>query len=252
MQGNGLTSEAWRGLISFGRPQAVYLHCLVVQAVAVLIWWPGGGLYGALATQKSPNTLLVVLTALGVSLSYQSIRIGAEELLFPDQQPLRGRIVSTRLAVWRILLGYLGAHVIQTLHWVALSTPVLLAAWSVGGGDWRSLGFCLLVIFFLATVYRLAGACVHLAIGQHEQTTYYILRITLIAGYLIGGMVFPATSHWRLTEDLLSMSYASSPPGTLSVFLQIYGLVSVLLSLILCSLALRLRHRWGANVTPGA
>lgn len=241
MPNNALTTEAWRGLCSPGRPQLAYLGCLVVQALAVLIWWPESRLRGVLQAESAPDTLFMALVLLAVSLSYQNIRLGAEELMFTGQQSLREWLLSTRLPLWRILLGYSIGHCLQTLHWIMLSMPIVLVAWSVASGDWPGLGFCLLAVFLLASVFRFAGACVYLLAGHHGQFTYFALRVILITGYLVAGIVFPSISHWQVTENLLSISHAEDLSGAMSAFARIHTLVLLSLMLMLYGIAHHLR-----------
>ena len=246
MFGNVIFIEALRGLSSAGRPQRDYLICLAIQGLAVLIWWPSPGSMAG----GTPVTLFVVLITLAVTLAYHNVRIGAEEATFTKQQSLREWLFSTRVPVRNIVLGYVAGHCLQLSFWLILSAPLLLLAWSVNGSSWYSLFYSLLIIVVLVTVYRLAAACIYLGLGHYKTVTYYGIRALLIILYIILGIVFPASSHWLLTDQLLDSSWSNPQwlnqiDSALSAFLLIHGLCALALCVCLGVMAARLRNTTG-------
>lgn len=247
MPSNVLITETLRGLNFSGRPHRDYLLCLAVQAVAVLMWWPKPG---NLATDTS-LTLFAALIATGVTLAYHNARLGAEELSFPQQQSLREWLLLTAVPVRRLLWGYLVSHVLQSVHWLLLSAPILVIAWSVSGIGWHGFAFGVFSLVVLASVYRLAGACLYLAWGHHKTLTHYGVRGIVLVSYVLLGFAIPASSHWRLTNELLSLSWSSQGTSLSSSavlgFLLFYGICLVLLGCGLGLLSWRIRNSQEAN-----
>lgn len=245
MRGNVLLTETTRGLARFGRPQLAYFYCLAIQAGAVLLWWPKvSGQVG----QNPPLTLFALLLTLAATLSYQSIRMGAEEILLAGQQSIHEWLVATAVPIGTLIRGYVIAHIIQTLHWVLLSLPLVVIAWSIDGGHWNSVMLALGVILLLATAFRIAGVCVYLAIGQYGQVTWYSLRVLLVLGFVAVAGLYPAANVWKLTEELLSMSYTGRPPVALLAFCLFYGFWIILFGVVSGVLARRIRNHSNLNV----
>ena len=104
-------------------------------------------------------------------------------MLAADQQPLRGWVVATPLGLTRILGGFLGGRALQTGQALVLSSPLLLVAYTVGGGTWPSVGWCIATIFAQAVFYQLLGALLYTTIGHHSLIMYLSLRAVLVSGY---------------------------------------------------------------------
>ncbi len=245
-----IAHEVAIGLAGAGPSQRAYLGYLVVQALAVIAWWPKGGVFGALQSGDGPDTLLAVLVACGITTAYHAVRSGAEELLLPLQHTLREWLDATPLSPWRIARGYLVGHLLQTLHAVALSSPLLLAALPVSGGEWPALGWAVLIIVVQSTCYRLGAALVYLAIGHRGELCFWAVRAGLVAGYVATAVWLPVASHPIVCARLLG---GEIPAGALPdhvTFLALYALLGAGLWL---ALGRRLARERGsaAGGTPG-
>src|SRR5688572_24150371 len=135
MRANPL-SEVLYGLTRAGRAQLDYLGLVVVQAVVQFLWWPKHGVAQMLASQHGPDTLMAVVVAIGLSMAYHSVRAGAEEFLLPGQRGLHDWVRATPLSLGRLLLGYVSGQLLQGLHMLLLSLPLMLIAFTVSGGEW--------------------------------------------------------------------------------------------------------------------
>lgn len=241
--GNPLLTEALAGLTRQGKAQRDYLGLLVVQAVVLFLWWPKGGVGQVLESQHSPHTLAAVVMAVGASLAYFALRAGAEEIVLPGQHGLRDWALATPLGLGRVLRGYLLGQIAHSLHLAALSSPLLLMAFTVSGGEWVALGWCLAAALVQALFYRLCGAITHLVIGQHRAESYFTVRAILLAGYVGVGWLAPFASHVVLTSRLLSESAAAlAAPGPLA-FLVFYAGLGLLAAAALHRLLARARRR---------
>lgn len=249
---NPLVAEVRRGLAGSGLAHRAYLDYLVIQAVVLFLFWPKSELSHVIEKGDGPDSLLAVVIAVGISVAYYNIRAGAEEILLPGQHSLREWTVATPLKLTRILRGYLCGHILQTLHVIALSSPLLLTAFSVAGGEWSGLAWSLTAVLFQATFYRLAGAVVYMTIGHHDTTTFVSLRAVLLAGYAVAAALLPAASHLVVSSHLLnggpSMHLAGGILPEHVAFLLVYTVLSVVLAAVLYSILLRQRRTTAASV----
>lgn len=249
---NPLVVEVVRGLAGSGPAQVVYLGCLGIQALALFLWWPRRELFQSLANESGPNALLAVVIALGLTLAYYSARAGAEEFLLAGQQPLCEWAVSTPLPLPRVLRGYLIGHLVQTLHALALSSPLLLTAFSVGGGEWPVLGWSLVTIALLATCFRLVGAVLYLAIGHYDVATHLSLRALLLVGYAATPVLYPPASHfvvsYRLMDDPSSLHLVGATLPDHIAFALVYAGLSAVFTIVLYRLLSDLRRKTGGEV----
>jgi hypothetical protein len=230
---NPLVAEVLRGLARPGPAHLAYLNYLLIQAVVLLLWWPKNTVMEVLENGKGPATLLVLVIAVGMTVAYYALRVGAEEILLPGQHCLREWALATPLKLGRILRGYVAGHVLQMLVFVALSGPLLLTAFSVSGGEWLAVTWSLVAVVFQATFYRLAAAVVYLAMGHYGTTTFFSLRASLLAGYILALVFLPAASHVALALSLLgggrgpvSLLGAGAPMMNCAAFLFVYTLLS--------------------------
>lgn len=240
---NPLIRETARGLEEPDRVHLVHLGHLALQGLVLFLWWPPrNDLYHVLATGNPPDPLLAVIIATGVTLSWYSLRAGAEEILLPGQHPLGEWALGTPLPLARILRGYLGGQLLQSLHAVFLSAPLLLAAFTVGGGTWPVLLASIAAILVQALFYRLAGALLYLVLGHRRTLTLVSLRAALILGYALPPFLLPAASHIMVSLRLFDSAAPAAATGPeAGIFLLTYAGLSTLLALALhCVLA---RHR---------
>ena len=193
---NPLVREVLAGLGQPGKTAFVHLGCLALQGLVLFLWWPPrNDLYHVLATSNPPDPLLALVIALGVTLSYYSVRAGAEEIMLPGQHPLGEWALATPLTLSRILGGYVGGQLLQSLQALCLSSPLLLAAFTVGGGTWPTLLASLGAVLIQALFYRLAGAFVYLVLGQRRTLSLLSVRAVLVLGYALPPVLLPAASH---------------------------------------------------------
>ncbi len=246
MRVNPLVTEVLVGLTGQGKAQLGYLGLLLLQAVVLFLWWPKSGVAQMLESQHGPHTLAAVVMAVGVSMAYFALRAGAEEILLPGQHGLRDWALATPLGLGRILRGYLLGQLVHSLHLLALSSPLLLMAFTVSGGEWAALGWCMAAALIQALFYRLCGAITHLAIGQHRAESYFTVRAILVLVYVPVGVLAPLASHIAFTSRALGESMAIQPafaavPDRV-VFLAAYAGLSVLAAAALHRLLARARR----------
>ena len=244
MRSNPLVTEVLVGLTRKGSAQLDHLGLLLLQAAVLFVWWHKGDVAELLASQHSPYTLAAVVMAMAVAMAYIALRAGAEVILLPGQHGLRDWALATPLDLGRILRGYLVGQLVHSLHLLALSSPMLLMAFTVSGGEWAALGWCVAAALLQALFYRLCGAITHLAMGHEAESIYTIL---LVVVYVPLGWFVPVTSHLAFTSRALGETVATQaaiveapdPVG----FLAIYAGLSVLATLVLYLLLLRERRR---------
>lgn len=246
MRSNPLVAEVLVGLSRGGQAQLDYLGLLLLQAVVLILWWPKIGVAQMLESQHGPHTLVAVVMAVGVTMAYFALRAGAEELMLPGQHGLRDWALATPLGLGRVLRGYLLGQLVHSLYLLMLSSPLLLMAFTVSGGEWAALGWCLAAVLVQAMFYRLCGAVTHLMIGQHRGESYFTVRAILLVVYVPVGWLVPVASHIALTSRALGEStatqaaFAAVPDEV--VFLTAYAALSVLATLTLHRLLLRERR----------
>lgn len=243
MRVNPLIAETLRGLVGVGQAQLAYLNCLLLQAVVVLFWWPKRTLSEALMNENPPDTLLAMIIALGVTSAYHALRTGGEEVLVAEQQPLRGWVVATPLSLPRILMGFLTGRILQTLQAMFLSLPLVLAAYSVGGGDWSGVGWCLVTIVAQAFFYSVLGAVLYTTIGQFSMSMFLSLRVALVVGYAATLGLVPEASQVVVTYELLSEEpwLTTGPLPAHFSFLIAYAVAAAVLVALLFGLLARYR-----------
>ena len=246
MRDNPLVTEVLVGLTRHGQAQLDYLGLLLLQALVLFLWWPKDGVAQMLESQHGPHALTAVVMAVGVTTAYFALRAGAEEILLPGQHGLRDWALATPLGLGRILSGYVLGQLVHSLHLLALSSPLLLMAFTVSGGEWAALGWCMAATLVQALFYRLCGAITHLAIGQHRAECSVTVRTILALVYVPVGFFAPFTSHVALTSRLLDESVNTQPAFTAvpdhAAFLAAYAGISVLAALALNLLLLRERR----------
>ena len=262
MPSNPLVTEVLVGLTRQGQAQLDALGLLLVQAVVLFLWWPKDGLAPMLESQHGPHTLTAVVMAMGATTAYFAVRAGAEEVVLPGQHGLRDWALATPLGLGRILRGYVLGQLVHSVHLLALSSPLLLMAFTVSGGEWDALGWCVAATLVQALFYRLCGAITHVTIGQHRTETRFFVRAILMVVYVPVGLLAPVTSHVAFTSRALGEHMNTQPafPAVSDqvVFLAVYAGCSLLAALVLHRLLLRERRRMerhdgagvGGAVTP--
>jgi hypothetical protein len=246
MRRNPLVTEVLHGIAAQGKAQLDYLGLLVVQALVLFVWWPKGGVEQVLESQHSPDTLIAVVMAFGAASAYHAVRAGAEELLLPGQHGLRDWALATPLGLARIVRGYVLGQMVHSLHLLALSSPLVLMAFTVSGGEWSALAWCIAAALVQALFYRLAGAVTHLTIGQHPAESHFVVRAILVVVYVPIGWIAPFTSHVSFTARTLGETQGIQPAfGTLPdhwVFIALYAGLSMFLALVVHLLLARSRR----------
>jgi hypothetical protein len=247
MRSNPLVTEVLVGLTRNGSAQLDHLGLLVLQVAVLFVLWPKGDVTELLASQHSPYTLAGVVMAMGVAMAYIALRAGIEEILLPGQHGLRDWAVATPLGLGRILRGYLAGQFVHSLYLLALSSPLLLMAFTVSGGEWAALGWCVSAALVQAVFYRLCGAITHLTREQHRARRLYTIRTILAVVYVPVGWFAPVTSHLAFTFGALGETVATQPAVLESPdpaeFLAIYAVLSVVAALAVYRLLLRERRR---------
>ncbi len=203
MRINPLIIEATDGLTRTSRAQMDYVLYLFLLATTVFIWWPKHSLTETLQRQDPPDTLLAALMVFGALLAYYSVRAGAEEILLDGQNGIRDWAVGSDLSLPRILLGYLSAQLLHSVHLVVLALPIILLAFHISGGQWPALCACLAMTIWQAMFYRLTAAIIYVAIGEHGALTMIGVRVLLVTLYLLSAFTLPTASHLVLTATAL-------------------------------------------------
>ena len=247
MRSNPLVTEVLAGLNRPGYAQLYYLGMLGLQAAVLFVLWPKGGVDELLASQHSPYTLAGAVMSMGLAMAYFALRAGAEEILLPGQHGLRDWALATPLGLGRILRGYLLGQLVQSLHQLALASPLLLVAFTVSGGEWPALASCVAAALVQALFYRLCGAATHLTVGQHGARSLFTIRTILAVFYVPLGWFMPVTSHLAFTYRALGESTTTrtafmAGPGEWT-FVAIYAGLAALAALMVYRLLLRERRR---------
>jgi hypothetical protein len=258
MRANPLVLEVLAGISRQGRAQLDYLALLGVQALVALMWWPKGSVGQILETQSGPTTLTAVVIAVGATTAYHALRAGAEEFLLPGQHGLRDWALATPLSLSRIVGGYVLGHVVYVLYLLVLSSPVLLMAFTVSGGEWQPLALCLAATLVQAMFYALTGALMRLTLGHHPEECHFFVRALLVVVYVLIGWLAPVTSHIAFTAralgDGVQATTAVSGVPDPWVFMALYAGASMALALAVSLLLMRSRARRAgarsAAVTP--
>ena len=251
MRANPLVAEMLTGLNQPGRAQRDYLGLLLVQAVVVFVWWPKDGIAQALQSQHTPRTLIALVMAIGVTTAYFALRAGAELTALPGQRGLRDW-ARAPLSAARIVSGYIVAQLLHSVHLVALSSPLLLAAFAVSGGEWAALGWCLAAVLVQALFYRLCGAVTRLSFGPHRNAIPGAVHTLMAIVYIPVGFLMPVTSHLALVYRTLGETgsvNAATPDGL--AFVLIYAGLSAVAALTLHRLLVReqrLKNESGAGI----
>lgn len=205
-----LIVETLRGLRGCGSLQAGWLNAMALQALVLLLWWPKREFYESLQRHSGPDTLYAVLLVVGVTLAWQALRTGAEELALPGQQSLREWALVTALPGWRLTLGQAGAQLLQASHALALSAPLLLVAASVSGATPSVAGWALSMLLAQALALRLAVAWLYLRIGHLGTLTFLLSRGVFIAVYVVALLWVPLLSLPRVARGLLDTGAGSA------------------------------------------
>jgi hypothetical protein len=250
MRINPLVSEVLAGLNRPGKAQLDYLGLLLVQAVVVFLWWPKDGIAQALQSQQTPRTLIALVMAVGVTTAYFALRAGAEVIALPGQRGLR-EWARAPLPAGSIVSGYIVGQLVHSLHLVVLSSPLLLMAFTLSGGEWPALGWCLAAALVQALFYRLCGAISHLSFGQHRDAVINTARTIMGAVYVPVALLVPVTSHLALVYRTLGEALPPEPfiaamPDGLA-FVLIYAGLSVFAALAVHRLLLRERGLTNAD-----
>ena len=254
---NPLVREVLLGLGEPGRTHLVHLGYLALQGLVLFLWWPPrNDLYHVLATGNPPDPLLAVVIAFGVTLSYYSLRAGAEELLLPGQHALGEWALASPLPLARILRGYICGQLLLSVHALFLSSPLLLAAFTVGGGGWPLLLASLGAVLVQALFYRLSGALIYLLLGHRRTLALLSVRAVLLLGYALPPFVLPAASHIMVSHRLFNRPEPAevAPLPEPLLFPLIYAGLSALLAVALHLLLARHRRAAaaaGRDLSPG-
>jgi hypothetical protein len=252
MRRNPLVTELFSGLLRVGYAQFYCLGLLLLQACVLFVYWPKDGVAELLASQASPHALSAVVMALGAALAYFALRIGSEEILLPGQHGLRDWALATELSLGRIMRGYLLGQIVHSIHLALLSSPLILMAFTVSGGEWAALLWCVAAALIQALFYRLCGAITHLTLGHHVGASLFTVRTIMVVIYALLGWFVPQLSHPWLTYHALEETVPATigdplAPRALS-FLAIYGGLAMLLSVLVYILLRRERGRLAESV----
>ena len=236
MRSNPLILETVRGLLAPGTPQPASLMVLLLPAAALLLWWPKARLVAVLQSYDSPDTLLAVLIALGVSVAWHGVRLGGEEILLPGQHGLQDWVIATPLSLSRIMVGFVLAHLLELAHLLLLVAPFPLLAMAVSGSDWAALGWSVAALTIQAVFYRLLACLIYLRIGHHDTASFICVRAVLVVGYGVSAFALPMANHMVLSSRLLAgelgiagATHAAQP----WVFLTCYTVAALVLVAII-------------------
>lgn len=246
MRLNPVFNETCVGLVKPSQAQLDFLLYLFVLSMGVFIWWPRHSVLETMLHHDPPNTLLVAVLLCGAIIAYYSLRAGAEEIFLHGQHGLQDWTVGTSLPLMSILRGYINAQLLQSVHLLALSSPLVLITFNVSGGQWAALMWCMGMIVAQALFYRLAAAAIYLAIGRHGALTVISTRALLVGVYLLTTIVVPIASPLTLSIDLFNTNAANDRFDLFSgpiVFMMIYAALSALMMIIVQQQLTQLRRQ---------
>ena len=232
---NPLVLEAWRGLSSFNAFHKAWLSYMFLQACALAVWWPDADITDRLEMHDAPEPLLAVLIALGVSVAYLSLRLGAEEILLEGQFSLR-EWVTSEVGIGRLAAGSVLAHLLSAGYLVLMSSPLLLVSYTVGGGTVPLMGTLLGATLLMALFFRLIGATLYFAMGHLGSETFVLLRLVFVIVYLPVALAVESLSHFMLCYHAMNAAplYPDFGVPPMALFVAVYGLGSAALVSVLC------------------
>ncbi|NKC12703.1 MAG: hypothetical protein GKR94_11025 [Gammaproteobacteria bacterium] len=230
-------SSLWRG----GELYRAYFGYLLLQAIVLVLWWPKSDLASALERGVGSDVLSAVVVVAAGSIAYTSLRAGAEELMADGQHSLHEWRQVAALPTGWLVAGYLAGHALTTAHLMALSAPIVLTAWGVGGGNWPGLLLCCAGVMLLALNYRMLGALLYLRFGHAGSLMFVALRGVFAVVFVVLAFMFPPSSFLVLTLDC----FASAAPraGAAVQFFVVYTLAAAILTGLLCRAINGLRSR---------
>ncbi len=242
---NPLIIDTYRAMINMGQTTVPYFNYLLIQVAVVMLWWPKRTLSEALLTENPPDSLLAIVLAVGITTAYYGLRIGTEEILLAGQRPLCAWVAATSLSLPRILIGYLSGRVLQITHALFLSSPLVLAVYSVGGGRWPVLGWCLLTVLVQAVFYNLLGALIHALVGQQGRRVMWFSRVALVLGYVASFTLLPGASQVAVSYELITSQPGATPNNIPLpvIFVALYVGASAITALLLYGLLIEFRRR---------
>ena len=127
-----------------------------------------------LSEENAPATLLALLVVMAITLGYHQMRIGAGELLLPEQNHLVEWLMATPLATGRIVCGHVWGQLLQLCHAVALSSPLLLMAYSVSPAPLVGLLASLLAVCVVVLEIGLMAAIMVLLCGGRDAVRFFV------------------------------------------------------------------------------
>jgi hypothetical protein len=231
-----LAVQGWNELQQSGRMHRDCLALLAIQAFVLLLWWPKSSLYFTLVGQHSPNTVMASSIALGISVSYLGIRLGAEELRAGNQHTLLEWVVLTDIPLQQALSGYFVSACLHVAYWILLCAPLMVVALSISPSSWSAAGTNLLGVTLLGLTHIFLGGLIYLLIGHHATLAYLVVRGLFLTMIIGTALVSPAASYLLLTfrqfsdtpqPDALGLVQPTlaSSDGSVSMFLGIYLLL---------------------------
>jgi hypothetical protein len=244
-RGNPLIADVWTGLARGGPAQLDGLRAMLLQAAVLLLWWPKSDVAQMLESEYSPRTLAAVVMAIGLTAAYHALRAGAEEILLPGERGLRVWAHETALHPARIVSGCVSGQLLHSAYLLLLSTPLMLMAFTVSGGEWPALAWCVAAIVVQALFYRLCGAIIGLTLEAHVSAKRYAVRALLLVVYVPTGLLAPLTSHLAITYRTLGEPAAVKPAAAAmpdaAIFISIYAAAGVIAALVVHRLLWRAR-----------
>ena len=229
MRVHPLITEAGRVIAGGATLKEAYFAMLVTQAVVLVLWWPKLTLVEALVSASAPVTLTALFIAIGVTLAYQALRVGVEEVAMAERQSMREWVIGARLPVVPLLLGWLGAQLLHATHWLLLAAPFIAIAAPLSGSPWLPVAWCCAALLVHTLCWNAIGALSYLHFGHHAMLTYLGARCVLASVYLVTALWVPSMSAVQLPYRLFEKGLA---PAALAIDF-IAGHVAVLLVLLI-------------------
>jgi hypothetical protein len=218
-----------------------YFGLLLLQALALFMWWPKSDLVDVLVTQSPPATLLALLVVVLPCMAYGQLRCG-EALLAEMGPALAG-------AGWRrCLSAHLGAQIGVLLHALALSSPLVLIAWSVSPAPPSALLLGVAGGLVAVLAVGLLAAVIAMTLREAEALRFFAARAAAVVLLLLPGALWPPLNGFAWLRAQLGadggVSAVSLVQGAGAVALPAYALT---LMLLCGALALLLRRHGAAD-----
>jgi hypothetical protein len=167
-------------------------YCLLIEAAALLIWWPRSNMVVALLEESKPGVIKAVIFMVVLINAFLATRLGAGE--FDDLPATKRAPVGFR--AW-LVSSRDGRALCYSCGFVVASLPIVAIAVSISEINVAGVGLVLLLAVVQALFYiALGGVAGHIGGGDLRLTRYISFAFFLTAFALTS--THTLTSTWSL------------------------------------------------------